>query len=200
MFAWHPIEKRDAAGRLAAVGLEWTEGRDFLLTVWAAGVLGLAIVGGLVLAAGLISGAGWLLGSGAAMLVVGGVLYKAELPGQPRQLIFHRSGEITAPLGFSAYASRFRKVTGTIDDVESFGVRELKPRNGEGARFTHGVALYKKDGAVSYVASRLDPDEAHLVSVQMNRALDKLRDDMGGGNRKKAAAGARRFDVEGFIE
>ncbi len=181
MFTCHRIVKRSQDGQLSSVGLEWTEGRNWLLNIWAASLMTLIVLGGMVLLASMIAGQPVMFLIASGLLGLAALVYKTQLPGRRRQLVFHRKGDIRAPLGFSSYPSDRDRVAGTIVDVASIEARSIVKTQDNHARFTHGVVLYLRNGGTCYVASRLDPDDAHKVAVQLTLGLNELREDMATG-------------------
>ena len=181
MFTCHRIVKRSQGGPLSSVGLEWTEGRNWLLNIWVASLITLIVLGGLTLLASMLAGQSVVFLIASCLLGLAALVYKIRLPGRRRQLVFHRKGDILAPLGFSCSPWSHVRVAGTIVDVASIEARSIEKTQDANARFTHGVVLYLRNGGTCYVASRLDPDDAHKVAVQLTLGLNELREDMATG-------------------
>lgn len=183
MFDCHRIDQVDADGRLVSAGLEWTEGRNWLFSIYVSTIMALGLGTGMALvAAPFVPSPVLALISAAAMGGLGWLLWNTPLHAIPRQLLFCRDGSIHAPLGFSWYDSKHRMVSATIADVVSIEARQLvKPHPDSTNPFTHGVVLYERSGDTVYIASRLHPDAAHKVAVQLMLGLTALRTDMADG-------------------
>lgn len=173
------IEKRDGAGRLAAVAVEWDEGREGLLSAKVLGAGLLWIVGIVLGTIGSVFFLWWPIALilGGALVWGGFSVLNMDLPGTPRRLEFCRDGRILAPLGFSYYPPRFREVSGGMAVVASIEARQITKPD-ENTPFTHGVVIYKRSGDISYVATTLYPDAAHKVAVQLTAALVAMREEI----------------------
>ncbi len=188
MFACNRIEKRRADGRLARVGVEWTENRQGLdnvifglaLLSFMIGVLVLFLLTPMVFLA-TPSVPARLVSAGVGLVLMSSFYWSVRISvrGRPRQLVFERDGRMLAPLGFDTYADWCKSIDGTIADIASIEARNLAEKHrSDNTIHTHGVVLSKWNGDLAYVARNLLPEEAHKVSVQLNLALKNLRDDL----------------------
>ncbi len=182
MFDVGTIEEWSDDGQLTAIGVEWSECREHLRK-FVFGCMMVSIIAGTITTF-LISAfvqQRWL------SVVIGLVMMTpivffdrlSLLPGRPRVLIFYRDGAIEAPLGFSAYAARYRHVSGSIAGISTMEAMQTASRLEAGETpYNHGVVLTKFDGDLVHVAGHLLPNHAHKLAVQLTLALARLREDM----------------------
>lgn len=192
-FSCERLEERSADGRLAAVGVRWTENRNWLdgivmaLMAWSA----MASVAPLVVAAlmQVRGGSDWWIPAMMSAAMISPILWmhRIRFPGKPRELWFRRDGTMPAPLGFHAYSGRYHAVSGNHADVVSIEARSAQ--GSEPGRYPHSVVFYKRKGAITHVAMKLSADEAHEVTVQLTHALRELREDMTSGHRRPGTQG-----------
>lgn len=172
-----PIRLRDPEGTLIAAGCEWSEPNEWIM----AGAVLCTLAG----AAALIVGPGTLktdIAGGIAILSAGGVLFRfAWIIGdgrfQTRSLIFELDGTMRMPQGVPDYF--FRRLIeghhgniGTVEKIRDEDMQEGKPCA------IHRVAIYGREGHIVRVTSPLHPDQAHMVAVQLNAALQAVRDEL----------------------
>ncbi len=191
MFTCHRIEKRDSNGQLTVSGLEWTEGRLWLLNIWAVTMMVLTVAGviSLVCAAALSAK---LLLLPIAILCAGALLNEVGVPQKRRQLLFHRDGLILAPLGFASAPRDHDRVDGKVSEIISIEKQQhVSPEKNGCDRFTDGVVLYLRNGGTCWVAKNLDPFDAHKVAVQLTTALQELRGDISSAARTGQAVPAQ---------
>jgi hypothetical protein len=181
-FECNYLEDRNADGSIEATALQWTEVNAWFETLMLFVAIAAFIGGGVVT---LFGGNPWIprtpfsIGGSLFLMVSPFLLLSSAVLGTPRALVFHRDGRIAAPLGFSSYPRSFKHVTGTLADIASIEARQtVRPTQGTQTTRTHGVVLFKRNGDIAYVASRLHPDSAHKLAVQMTHALVALREDI----------------------
>lgn len=192
-FTCERLEERSADGRLAAVGVRWTENRNWLdgIVISLLALSAMASIAPFTIAIlmSLHAGSPWWVPAmiGGAMFLPASLIDKLRFPGKPRELWFRRDGTMPVPLGFHAYLGRPHAVSGNHADVVSIEARP--PQGSEPGRYPHSVVFYKRQGAITYVAMKLAADEAHEVTVQLTHALRELREDMTSGHRRPGTQG-----------
>ncbi len=206
MFECKRIEERNQAGNLVAVGVEWTEHKEWFDTLMALAMFLCLLVGlfTMFLVSPFVKQWWFSVGIGLALVVLGFSLFSVEIPGRPRQLLFYRDGRMLAPLGFAAYAARYKSMSGHLADVVSIEARQTaSTHDATKTAYTHGVVLFKRGGDVTYIAKHLHPDAAHKVAVQLTLALTELREALATATTTRAeprAQGRARPTVEVFID
>jgi hypothetical protein len=114
--------------------------------------------------------------------------HRVSIPGKPRRLLFKRDGSMPAPLGLRAYGARHKCVSGHHADIVSIEAKRSDvTAEAQNFNFSYRVVLYKRSGDMTYVASCLQPDEAHKVAVQLTQALRALHDEMANEHRRRGA-------------
>jgi len=171
------IRLSDAEGRLIAAGCEWSEPKDLIT---AAGLAcGLAGATALGLA---MSAFGTNVPLGAGLLCVSGLVTRVAWSliddrFQRRSLVFGLAGTMRMPHGVPGYFFR-RLIEGhhaqiaTMEKIRDEAMPDGKPS------VTHRVAIYGKEGHIVRVTGALHPDLAHMVAVQLNAALQAVRDEL----------------------
>lgn len=194
-FDWKPIRERDVDGRLMAAGVQWTEMRKsaFGLYITVANLSLMGSVGGCAHQQMFRDSNGgvvalWLLG----LCVMCVVAARLSL-GRMRALIFRADGTTSAPFGFAYYSSRYRAMSGTNANLVSIEARS------DGGADAY-VAVYSRNGDVTYVAGHLHPDNAHRVAVQLTLALAELRESLGGWPSITGMPSAARRHAEVLID
>lgn len=181
MFTCERIDLRDGDGELEATGVMWTEHREWLeFAMYGLVTLGVLIAFFAFLTAPMFGKFWWIpCGVGVSTFLPFFWLCRADFQGTPRQLLFRRDGSMPAPLGFADSPAHFKSVSGLQSDVVSIEARKAPTQAGSlRTMHDHGVALFKRNGDVSYIAQHLLPDQAHKVAVQLTQALAELREDM----------------------
>lgn len=172
-----PIRLRDADGQLVAAGCEWREPNEWILL----GAVACGFAGAAALA---LTPAGFStsIAGGAALLGVSGLMgwVAWTVAGgrfQTRSLVFELDGTMRMPHGVPAFFLRrvvegHHGEIGTLEKIRDEDMQDGKPR------IVHRVAIYGKQGHIVRVSSPLHPDQAHMVAVQLNAALQVVRDEL----------------------
>lgn len=182
----YPVREYDDKGQLVVAGYQWLEERpllSMLKTVLIEFSFAVAIlVAGMWMLVELSrvverSPAGGypdLILSVLLLVSLGGLLYLILRTGiwRKRAVLFHRSGEVSAPYGLadSKYFSRTRPLyfnfPGRIVSIETRVGRTAYPVN-----------IYFSDGRRLLVDVTADFDDARMIAVQLTNALQELRTD-----------------------
>lgn len=199
-FSCEPTETRDESGRLEAIGVRWTEARLFSESA-------VHFVGGCLYFGGLAAIAGGLIsflfknpnpgfiGLGLALLPLSFVACWLgwRVPGRDRELSFWPGGLIYAPFGFSTYGSECDRLKLPHTGVASIEAEQLVfPKGNEKPTYTHGVRIFFRNGQVAHIASRLEPDDAHMLAVLLTQALMTLREEVASVAHARASRRASR--------
>lgn len=182
------------SGEVSMIAVHWTEARrGFELMLHVSGILSLC------------AGAGsTLIGIGqSADYVILGVLLLAlslfafwqsiVLAGRSRIMQLHRDGTIVTPLGMADWPkhTNWGWKHGQFMRVEKEQLEQPTPQSSANDRgsYLFGVRVYMRGGAIFCIARYLDPDEAHMVAVRLNEALEQLRSGGGGSSLQWSADG-----------
>ena len=198
-FTCNTVDERDRAGNLTMIGVEWCEARDFLEPAMEKTGVFLLITGSLYALVAVCAGgsAGHAL-MGMAWAIAGSCMVWyvwRYLEATPRSILFSRDGVTRSPLGTAndprSWDGIWRRSHAQIASIE---LEQLEPPAPDGSKgYTHGVRILMRDGYVAHVAKHLEPDQAHMLAVQMTNALIALRSSVG------TTAGPRRGEVDVFI-
>lgn len=168
-------------GTLEGVGVVWSEPRWIVERI----LFGIGVFTGLAgIAVGLVGLATpeplFVAALGAGIVWVAWELMNTavELSGRERRLMFLRNRHTHAPKGLSTWRRRHRWMISAHYGVASVEAEALHPFKPNERDYTHGVRLCLRSGEIVHVAKNLEPDQAHMLAVQLTTALAVLRDDM----------------------
>jgi hypothetical protein len=178
IFACETVRQHDASGETEAVGVRWTEVREY-----AENALDFCAIVAFIAAVACLSGLFYPATRIAAVIaspilaVIGLRILKASVlcPGKRRELMFMPDGLGLMRFGCSLWPSDFDRLALPHFEIKSIEAWRVPRASG---KFVHGVKIYYRGGEVAEVASRLSPDQAHMVAVKLTQALAELRPEM----------------------
>ena len=184
-------------GSLTMIGVEWCEARDVLEPLMETTGVILTVMGLALTLIGLGIGTGVVVVGMMGMIVGPAMVWYVwrYLQATSRSILFSSDGVTKSPLGTAndprSWDGVWRRSHAQIASIE---VEQLEPPKQDGSTgYTHGVRILMRDGYVAHVAKHLEPDQAHMVAVQMTNALIALRSSVG------TTAGPRRGEGDVLI-
>lgn len=184
-FHCEPELRRNSAGEILSAKVRWNEPQH--VVEWALEGIGEALVylGFIIIGVSLLAGVAFQMSAfivagvigAAASMALGYGLWRCipKMRGYERALVFLRDGRMRAPLGLSTGRLPNNESRHPHTGVTAEAVPLVQSKAGETTRYTHGVRLYYRSGAINLVAQNLTEEDAHLLAVVLSQALAALR-------------------------